>query len=132
MASDGDGSSKADQKQRDDESEEENVDLELEPFFFDEAEAVADHERRMQREKAEALKEEQRVRAANAHKFALAKILDYDPKQGGRYYNRYHFEDFSKFDLDEECESIDLSIKLTFHHIYCTARGLAYLPAVKL
>ncbi|CAL5060612.1 unnamed protein product [Urochloa decumbens] len=74
----------------------------LEPFFFDEAEAVADHERRLRREQEEAQKEEQRVRAANANKFVHAKILDYDPKQGGRYYNRFFMADFSRFDLDEE------------------------------
>ncbi|KAG0520217.1 hypothetical protein BDA96_08G054500 [Sorghum bicolor] len=78
----------------------------LEPFFFDEAEAVADHERRMRREEEEAQKAAQRLQDAiarkSANKAALAKISDYDPKQDGKYFNRFHFADFSKFDLDEE------------------------------
>ncbi|CAN6242853.1 unnamed protein product [Urochloa humidicola] len=75
----------------------------LEPFFFDEAEAVADHERRReQREQEAARKEERRVWAENINKAVTNRILDYDIKQGGRYYNRFYFADFSKFDLDEE------------------------------
>ncbi|RLM78408.1 hypothetical protein C2845_PM12G02210 [Panicum miliaceum] len=82
----------------------------LEPFFFDEAEAVADHERRMRREQEEAQKKEQRVQAANADKLAMAKILDYDPKQGGKYYNRFPFADFSKFNIDEELNILSVKI----------------------
>ena len=36
---------------------------------------------------------------------AFARIVDFDPKQGGRYYNRYTLVDLTKFDLDEECKS---------------------------
>ncbi|CAL4971713.1 unnamed protein product [Urochloa decumbens] len=89
------------EKHADDELEE-NVDLELEPFFYDEAEAVADHERRMQREREAACKEERRVWALNVNKATMDAILDYDPKQGGKYYNRFYMADFSRFDLDEE------------------------------
>ena len=38
----------------------------------------------------------------------MAKISDYDPKQWGKYYNRFYYADFSKFNLDEECKSTDL------------------------
>lgn len=93
----------------------------MEPFFFEEAEAVADHERRMRREQEEARKEEQRLRAVKAHWSTLAKISDYDPKQGVQYYNRYNFADFSRFDIDEECKSIDLSLAhLPSHLLYCS------------
>ncbi|TKW24725.1 hypothetical protein SEVIR_3G068500v4 [Setaria viridis] len=71
----------------------------LEPFFYDEAEAVADHERRKQREQKAARKEERRVWAVKAHNAVMDSILDSDPKQHGRYYNRFQFTDF---DLDEE------------------------------
>ncbi|TVU18342.1 hypothetical protein EJB05_34432, partial [Eragrostis curvula] len=30
------------------------------------------------------------------------RLRDFDPKQGGNYYNRYHYVDLRKFDLDEE------------------------------
>ncbi|CAD6270436.1 unnamed protein product [Miscanthus lutarioriparius] len=75
----------------------------LEPFFFDEAEAVVDHERRMRREQEAARRLQAAIARENANKAVLAKISDYDPKQDGEYYNRFHFADFSKFDLDEEC-----------------------------
>ena len=99
----------------------------LEPFFFDEAEAVADHERRMRREEEEAQKAAQRLQDAiarkSANKAALAKISDYDPKQDGKYFNRFHFADFSKFDLDEECKLLLVCIIL--HLLPC-------YPAVQL
>ncbi|KAK3143895.1 hypothetical protein QOZ80_4AG0306350 [Eleusine coracana subsp. coracana] len=71
----------------------------LEPFFFDEAEVVADHERRVRREQEEA---QLRVLAAKAHKDVEDAIWDYDPKQGGLHYNRLHHHDFTVFDLNEE------------------------------
>ncbi|CAL5024309.1 unnamed protein product [Urochloa decumbens] len=74
----------------------------LEPFFFDEAEAIADHERRLRRQQEEARKEERRVWAEKVNMAVRNSILDYDIKQDGQYYNRFYFADFSKFDLDEE------------------------------
>ncbi|CAN6344980.1 unnamed protein product [Urochloa humidicola] len=74
----------------------------LEPFFFDEAEAVADHERRVRREQEAVRKEERRVWAMNVNKAVKESILDNDPKQEGRYCTRFYMADFSKFDLDEE------------------------------
>jgi hypothetical protein len=46
---------------------------------------------------------------------ASARIVDFDPKQGGRYYSRYTRGDLTKFDLDEECKS--LACALAFHSI---------------
>ncbi|PUZ63644.1 hypothetical protein GQ55_3G084600 [Panicum hallii var. hallii] len=83
MASGGDGGelgSSASTAENHD-GEEETTDLE--PFFFDEAEAVADHERRLLREQEAARKEERRVWAVNADRAARDRILDYDPKQEG-------------------------------------------------
>jgi len=39
---------------------------------------------------------------------ALARggVIDFDPKQGGLYYNRFTAVDFPAFDLDEECKYI--------------------------
>lgn len=87
-------------------AEDEEICPDLEPFFFDEAEAVADHKRRLQRQQEEAHKEEQRVQAVNADRLARANILDYDPKQDGEYYNRFYLADFSTFDLDDLCKRV--------------------------
>ncbi|GJM98509.1 hypothetical protein PR202_ga15530 [Eleusine coracana subsp. coracana] len=32
------------------------------------------------------------------------RLLDFDPKQGGKYFTRFHDIDLRKFNLDEECE----------------------------
>ncbi|CAL4975985.1 unnamed protein product [Urochloa decumbens] len=56
----------------------------LEPFFYDEAEAVVDHERRMRREQEQARLEELRKRGLEAYD----RIQDYDRKQGGHYFTR--------------------------------------------
>jgi hypothetical protein len=54
----------------------------LEPFFYDEAEAVADHERRVRIEQEEARLEDLRKQRMQAYD----RIRDYDPKQGGHYF----------------------------------------------
>ncbi|TVU43143.1 hypothetical protein EJB05_09585 [Eragrostis curvula] len=84
------------------EDDEEGEYADLEPFFFDEAEAVADHERQMRREQEAARKQEQRVLAAKMNKAVIDAITDYDPKQGGMYYNRFSLANFSYFNIDEE------------------------------
>lgn len=35
---------------------------------------------------------------------ARARILDFDPKQDGIYYNSFRFADLAAFDLSEECK----------------------------
>ena len=86
----------------------------LEPFFFDEAEAVADHERRMQREQEEARRKEQREHDRKVHNAAMDRIREYEPKLGRTTFTRIYFCNLSKFNLDEECKSIHLlSIKRT-------------------
>ncbi|GJN36343.1 hypothetical protein PR202_gb25192 [Eleusine coracana subsp. coracana] len=87
--------------EHDDDGEVEDC-VDLEPFFFDEAEAIADHERQTRREQEEAHKKELRVSAAKANKAVRDAIRDYDPKQGGEYYNRFFLADFSVFDINEE------------------------------
>ncbi|CAO2183791.1 unnamed protein product [Urochloa humidicola] len=70
----------------------------LEPFFYDETEAVADHERRMQREQVQARVEELRKRGLAAYD----QIQDYDRKQGGHYFARSYMAAFNDFDILEE------------------------------
>jgi len=48
---------------------------------------------------------------------AFARIVDFDPKQGGRYYTRYTLVDLTKFDLDEECKSLARGPSLSFNSI---------------
>ncbi|PUZ75724.1 hypothetical protein GQ55_1G228700 [Panicum hallii var. hallii] len=74
----------------------------LEPFFFDEAEAVADHERRMRREQEEARRKEQREHDLKVHNAAMDRILEYEPKLGCTTFTRISFCNLSKFNLDEE------------------------------
>jgi len=54
----------------------------------------------------------------------MAKISDYDPKQWGKYYNRFYYADFSKFNLDEECKSINLVLLACIY--------VPSLPAIEL
>ncbi|KAK3137744.1 hypothetical protein QOZ80_5BG0456610 [Eleusine coracana subsp. coracana] len=63
----------------------------LEPFFFDEAEAIADHARRAGREK-------HKEKIMNA----LDRILEYDPKQGRVVFTKIDFVNLMTFDHDQE------------------------------
>ncbi|KAJ1261189.1 hypothetical protein BS78_09G008700 [Paspalum vaginatum] len=74
----------------------------LEPFFFDEAEAVADHEARMRRPEEEARRKEQCERDLGVHNAAMDKIRRYDPKLRRTHFTRINFVNLCKFDLDEE------------------------------
>ncbi|TVU18374.1 hypothetical protein EJB05_34465 [Eragrostis curvula] len=67
-----------------------------------EAERAAEAERMKQQamEKARSLKLE-----GNPYFWLqerVAAVVDFDPKQGGRYYNRFHYADYPEFDLDDE------------------------------
>jgi len=42
------------------------------------------------------------IRGRSKEAFARNRIVDFDPKQDGRYYNRFTLADLTKFDLDEE------------------------------
>lgn len=76
-------------------------------FCYDEAELLAERERWMRREEEKARHEEheraQHELWRQAQDAAIDRIRDYDPKQGGVYYTRYSFTDFTKLDLDDEC-----------------------------
>ena len=69
----------------------------LEPFFFDEAEAVADHERRMRREQEEARRKEQREHDRKVHNAAMDRIREYEPKLGRATFTRIYFCNLSNF-----------------------------------
>ncbi|KAK3149374.1 hypothetical protein QOZ80_3AG0216560 [Eleusine coracana subsp. coracana] len=73
------------------------IDLRMrkEPFFFDEAEAVADHKRRL-------LREEEELRQRQIFENRLDRVTGFDPKQGGLYYPRFGFYDLAIFDPEEE------------------------------
>ena len=45
---------------------------------------------------------------------ASARIVDFDPKQGGLYYSRYTRGDLIRFNLDEECKSLARGTCLAF------------------
>ncbi|CAM0958542.1 unnamed protein product [Alopecurus aequalis] len=86
--------------------EEEEDDFFIEPFFYDEAELFAEmeaaEEARLRKEEEKARKEAERQRRAAAHRAVMDSILERDPKTGREVYTRYSFNDFSKFDIDEE------------------------------
>lgn len=93
--------------------EEEEECVGLEPFFFDEAEAVAEYamaaEKRKQKEQKEleaARQEQMLLRRSKAHMSVLDSIRDYNHKLKRSYLRRFYFADLSTFDLDEECKSL--------------------------
>lgn len=82
----------------------------LEPFFYDEAEVVAEAAaaaERRQREAEEkaaehARKMEEFRRRKAAHQAVIDRIREYDPKTREVCYTRFYNRDFSIFDIDEE------------------------------
>ncbi|XP_037456079.1 uncharacterized protein LOC119326544 [Triticum dicoccoides] len=82
----------------------------LEPFFYDEAEVVAEAAaaaERRQREAEEkaaehARKMEEFRRRKAAHQAVIDRIREYDSKTGKVCYTRFFNTDFSVFDIDEE------------------------------
>ncbi|CAM0958537.1 unnamed protein product [Alopecurus aequalis] len=61
-----------------------------------------DDEMTRREEEEKAREEEERRRRAAAHRAVMDSILERDPKTGREVYTRYSFNDFSKFDIDEE------------------------------
>ena len=57
------------------------------------------------------------IRGRSKEAFARNRIVDFDPKQDGRYYNRFTLADLTKFDLDEECKSLARRPSLCFNSI---------------
>ena len=57
------------------------------------------------------------IRGRSKEAFARNRIVDFDPKQDGRYYNRFTLVDLTKFDLDEECKSLARRPSLCFNSI---------------
>ncbi|CAL5023708.1 unnamed protein product [Urochloa decumbens] len=78
----------------------------LEPFFYDEEAARAEHAAaqaaKEKLRKKEAREKERRDLRRKAHMAVKNQIRDYDKKQGGIYYSRFCFADFSKFDINKE------------------------------
>jgi len=77
--------------------------LELEPFADEEAKRAA----REEEELLEIERELEQFSKENDFKLQYElkqRLLDFDDKQGGKYYTRCHFADLRYFDLDEECE----------------------------
>ncbi|KAI5022034.1 hypothetical protein ZWY2020_058764 [Hordeum vulgare] len=82
----------------------------LEPFFYDEAEVVAEAaaaaERRQREAEEKAAEHARKVdefrRRKAAHQAVIDRISEYDPKTGEVCYTRFFNRDFSEFDIDEE------------------------------
>uniref|UniRef100_A0ACD5ZQ77 Uncharacterized protein n=1 Tax=Avena sativa TaxID=4498 RepID=A0ACD5ZQ77_AVESA len=82
----------------------------LEPFFYDEAEVVAEATAKAERRRREAeekaaehaRKVEDYTRRNAAHQAVLDRFTEYDPKTGEVCYTRFYHKDFSTFDIDEE------------------------------
>ncbi|XP_062234242.1 uncharacterized protein LOC133931387 [Phragmites australis] len=67
-----------------------------------ESQRAAEAERLRQKALEEARRLQMEGHPRGRAKESLARILDFDPKQEGRYYNRIYFVDHATFDLDEE------------------------------
>lgn len=62
-----------------------------------------------------------------------ARIIDFDPKQGGAYYNRLYYVEHTTFDLDEECKSmLPLPIRFCLTLIDHKAIFITYLMLISL
>ncbi|GJM96579.1 hypothetical protein PR202_ga13432 [Eleusine coracana subsp. coracana] len=96
-----------------------------EPFFFDEAEAVADHKRRL-------LREEEELRQRQIFENRLDRVTGFDPKQGGLYYPRFGFYDLAIFDPEEECKYIAATLisLLLFCHNAASLGPMRYTDRV--
>ncbi|XP_040377010.1 uncharacterized protein LOC121053569 isoform X2 [Oryza brachyantha] len=95
----------SDQAEREEYDEEDESGC-LEPFFYDEAEAVAEAavaaEKRRLQEEERAREQEQRAKEKKARKALFKRIRKYDPKRGTFYFTRYSFGNPLTFDLNEE------------------------------
>uniref|UniRef100_J3LCA7 DUF6598 domain-containing protein n=1 Tax=Oryza brachyantha TaxID=4533 RepID=J3LCA7_ORYBR len=93
----------SDQAEREEDDDESGC---LEPFFYDEAQAVAEAavaaEKRRLREEERARVQEQRAKEEKARKALFKRISKYDPKRGIFYFTRYSFGNPLTFDLNEE------------------------------
>ncbi|CAM0957687.1 unnamed protein product [Alopecurus aequalis] len=103
----------------------------LEPFFYDEAEVVAEAAARAEKRRLEAeekaadhaRKVEEFTRRNAAHQAVLERIREYDPKTGEICYTRFYNTDFSRFDIDEESPLPPMRYTLSTPSTHTNYRG---------